>query len=69
MTTNLSTSQARIVIGVDGSPQSRQALQWSAHLGLANADAAGEPALTCVGVPDGRHGQQPPGGEVVVDER
>ena len=33
MNTDLSTSQARIVVGVDGSPQSRQALQWSAHLG------------------------------------
>ena len=33
MNTDLSTSQARIVVGVDGSPQSRQALQWSARLG------------------------------------
>ena len=33
MSTDLSTSQARIVVGVDGSPQSLQALQWGAHLG------------------------------------
>jgi len=33
MNTDLSTSQARIVVGVDGSPQSRQAPQWSARLG------------------------------------
>jgi nucleotide-binding universal stress UspA family protein len=33
MNTDLSASQARIVVGVDGSPQSRQALQWSARLG------------------------------------
>ncbi len=27
-------SDVRIVVGVDGSPQSQQALRWSAHLAV-----------------------------------
>jgi nucleotide-binding universal stress UspA family protein len=32
MSTGLSTSEARIVVGVDGSRHSHQALRWGAHL-------------------------------------
>ena len=32
MSADLSINKTRIVVGVDGSPQSQQALRWSAHL-------------------------------------
>src|ERR1700689_2713831 len=41
---DLSTRQARIVVGIDGSPHSRLALQWSAH--LAQMHGAGLEAVT-----------------------